>query len=309
MSQPPSSVTKYDETAAKAAAARNFIVMAYGGPKSGKTHFAMQSQRPLYIAYLDTNPNLQTHLLKSCPDWGDEVYSTVFKPMSYDDLTEGEAVKRIAEVEALAAWAKDNARERVGQGQHGGTFILDGAIYLKGYYEKAILGESATLGYRAKKGERGGPSTFDYAKSNAALFDFIAGFSGESLDLIAIFEGRPVYTKGLDNKGNEISTKTDKWRSTRPDRIPYAVNAEVELLKTLERVDPSNNQSALVSKPQIRIVLNSENFALDHMVLPAVGFQGLKELLLSETVGDVVLRHESEIVRANDAGLGGDESE
>lgn len=297
----------YDEHVSKANAAKNFIVLAYGAPKAGKTHFAMQSQRPLYVAYLDTNPNLETHLLKSAPEWGDEIYKLVLKPMNYDDLTEAEAVGRITKLEEFAAEAKRYAKERRAQGLHGGTFILDGALYLKGYFEKALLGESATLGYRAKRGERGGPSTFDYAKSNAALFDFVSGFANEDLDFIAIFEGRPIYSKGLDARGNEISTKTDKWRSTRPDRIPFAVNAEIELLKTLERQDPSNNQSPLMSTPKLRVVLNSENYMFDHMVFPAMGFQRFKEMMLAPVVGDVVMQHESEVIRANDSGLGGED--
>lgn len=297
-------VETYDAEVSKANAAKNFLVLAYGAPKAGKTHFAMQSQRPLYVAYLDTNPNLDTHLLKSSPEWGDEVHKLVLKPMNYDDLTEAEATARIARLEEFAAEAKRYARERRAEGKHGGTFILDGALYLKGYFEKALLGDSATLGYRAKRGERGGPSTFDYAKSNAALFDFIAGFANEDLDFIAIFEGRPVYSKGMDSKGNETNTKTDKWRSTRPDRVPYAVNAEIELLKTLERADPSNNQSALLSTPKLRVVLNSENYIFDHMVMPAMGFQRFKEMMLADTVGDIVMVHEAEVIRANDAGFG-----
>lgn len=299
-------VAAYDAQTSKANAAKNFLVLAYGAPKAGKTHFAMQSQRPLYVAYLDTNPNLDTHLLKSSTEWGEEIFKLVMKPMKYEDLTQTEAQNRIQQIEAFAASAKAYAKERRAQGLYGGTFVLDGGTYLKGYYEKAELGESSTLGYRAKKGERGGPSTFDYAKSNAMLFDFIAGFANEDLDFVAIFEGRPVYTKGVDARGQEVSNKTDKWRSTRPDRVPYAVNAEIELMKVLERQDPTNNQSALISTPKLRVVLNSENYAFDHMVLPAMGFQRFKEMLLAETVGELVMVHESEVIRANDAGLGGD---
>lgn len=239
MTERPTWVQRFDAQEAKINAARNFVVTAFGGPKKGKTRFALESQRPLYLVYMDTNPTLDQMLLRSNVEWGDEVYFITFPPMNYEDLTQAEATSRVNKVAEFAEWAKANARERVAQGKNGGTFVLDGATYYKGYQEKAILGESATLGYRAKKGEHGGPSTFDYAKSNAAVFDFIAGFARQPLDAVFLFEGRPVYQKGLDASGRETSTRTSQWRSTRPERVPFAVNAEVELLTTLERIDPA----------------------------------------------------------------------
>lgn len=53
----------------------------------------------------------------------------------------------------------------------------------------------------------------------------------------------------------------------------------------------------------MRVTFNSENPALDQMVMPAVGFQQFKEILLAPTVGDLVLRSESQITRADDSGL------
>ena len=308
MTDLPPGVEVFDADKSKEAAARNFIVIVYGGYKTGKTDFWNNSDRPLYVTYLDTNPNLETHLLKSSPNYGEEIYKLVLRPMPYEDLTEAIAEDYLNRIESFADWAKQNARERAARGEYGGLFVLDGGTYLKGYLEKFHLGESATLGYRAKRGERSGISTFDYVKPNGAFFDFVAGFTGEPLDLVIVFEGRPVWAKQADG----TNVKTDKWRSTRPDRIPYAVNAEIETLKILERANPADNKSPLLSKFAIRTVYNSENPALDHVVIPAdnhsMGFKAFKALLLADSVGMDVLsnlgaKHESEIQRAGNNGL------
>lgn len=298
----------FDRAKSQESAARNFIVLVYGGYKTGKTDFWNNSDRPLYVTYLDTNPNLETHLLKSSEGYGDEVYKLVLRPMPYEELTEEIAEEYLNKIDAFAEWAKQNARERAAQGQYGGLFVLDGGTYMKGYLEKYHLGESATLGYRAKRGERSGISTFDYVKPNGAFFDFVAGFTGEPIDLVIVFEGRPVWVKTADGS----NTKTDKWRSTRPDRIPYAVNAEIETLKILERANPADNKSPMLSKFAIRTVYNSENPMLDHVVLPAdnhsMGFKAYKNLLLAESVGMDVLsalgaQHQDDITRVGNTGF------
>lgn len=307
MSELPPGVEVFDPEASKAQAARNFLVIVYGGYKTGKTDFWNQAQRPLYVVYLDTNPNLETHLIKSSKVWGDEVYKLVLPPMKYEELTEAIAKDYLDKIDKFAEWAKQHANERVAEGKYGGTFVVDGATYLKGYLEKYHLGESPTLGYRPKRGERAAYSTYDFVKPNGAMFDFIAGFTRQNLDACFVFEGRPVWGTGTDGK----SFKTDKWRSTRPDRVPYAINAELETLKILERANPADNKSPMLSKFAIRTVYNSEEPKLDHLVLPAddhtLGFQRYKELLLAESVGieflqSIGARHEDEIVRVGNNG-------
>lgn len=303
---PPSFVSPLVVEVAKVLAAQNFIVNVSGGPKTGKSHFAFRSKRPLYLVYLDTNPNVYTHLLKSSALMGEEVYHLIIKAPEYKDLTEQGAKDILDQIEEFATWAKANARARVQQGLYGGTFVVDGMTFFKGYCEKAILGESVTLGFRPKKGETSGISTYDYAKSNGAVFEFISGFVGEALDACFVWEGRPVYKDVINSSGRTESKRTDAWKSTRPDRIPYAVNAEVEMLKALERMDPTNNQSPLLSVPKLRIVMNSENLGLDNMVIPAKTFDEFKEMLLVPTVGAEVMKQAlptAAIIRANDAGF------
>jgi len=298
----------FDKVVSQAQAASNFIAIVYGGYKTGKTHFWNQSIRPLYVVYLDTNPNLETHLIKSSENFGDEVYKLVLRPVPYEQLTPKLCEEYLDKIQAFADWAKAHAAEEVAKGNPGGTFVVDGATYLKGYLEKFYLGESATLGYRPKQGERSGISTYDYVKPNGALFEFIAGFTGQKLDCVLVFEGRPVWRKVVNSKGQEESQRTDAWRSTRPDRVPFAVNVEVETMKVLERLNPADNKSPTVSKMKVRVLFNSENPAFDHMVLDGegMGFQRLKEILLSEAVGYDALekaKHISEVVRANTSGL------
>lgn len=312
MADLPPGVVRYDEAAAKTAAATNFIALVYGGYKTGKTHFATRCKRPLYLVYLDRNPNIHTHLINSNRQWGDEVYELIIRPpKKYGDLTKEAAADILKKIDDFADWARQHAAERVAKGEYGGTFVLDGGTFFKGYCEKAILGESSTLGYRPAKGERSGITTYDYAKSNAAIVEFIGSFLGASMDACFVFEGRPMYKKVYE-EGREVSRKTDAWRSTRPDAVPYAVNAEVETLKVIERTDPTNNQSQQVVKPKIRIVFNSENFAFDNKVLDAKTFDQFKELLLVATVGVEALRTARpvhEVVRANDSGMPGGEDE
>ncbi len=49
----PPGVKAFDETEARERAAQNIIMTLFGDSKTGKTHFAMRSARPLYIVYLD----------------------------------------------------------------------------------------------------------------------------------------------------------------------------------------------------------------------------------------------------------------
>jgi len=306
MSEMPKGVSVFTPEASKRMAASNFVVSVHGAPKAGKSHFAFRSVRPLYLVYLDTNPAVHTHLLKSSEVYGDEVYQLIIAPVAYDKLTQDRAKEILDQIEEFAEWAKASAIERGINGQPGGTFVIDGMTIFKGYCEKAILGESVTLGFRPKQGEHSGISTYDYAKSNAAVFEFVAGFAGAQLDACFVWEGRPIYKDVVNSRGKVESKRTDSWKSTRPERMPYAINAEVEMLMALERIDPANNQSPLISVPKLRVVLNSENIGLNNMVIPAKDFQGFKQLLLDPVVGSVTELQAipaAAVIRANEAGF------
>jgi hypothetical protein len=298
-------VEQFTKESGVARASRNIIVSVYGSWKTGKTHFATRSMRPLYIAYLDTNPGLDGHLLRSDKQFPGDVQVLRIPPVAYRDLTQEDALERVAAVHKFAAQARIEAQERVSRGEYGGTFVLDGAIMLKGYYEKSELGESATLGYRAARGQRGGPSTFDYAKSNALMFDFIAGFVGWPIDVVLTWEGRRVYQDFWED-GKKVSKATEKFKSSQPERLPYAINASIETLKIMEKLDQNDPASPTIALPRIRVAWSSETLAFDNMVVPVETFQEFKELLLADTVPLEVLkglRNADQVVRANEAGI------
>lgn len=303
----PSGVVAFNADASKRAAASNFTVSIHGGPKMGKSHFAFMSERPLYLVYLDTNPNVHSLLLKSSEVMGDEVYQLIITPKPYKDLSVQDAQGILDQIESFRDWAIQNALSRVLEGKHGGTFVVDGMYYFRGYCEKAILGESVVLGWRPKQGESTNISTYDYAKSNAAVFEFVASFVNKPLDAVFTWEGRPIYKDVIDSRNRVQSKRTDAYRSTRPDRMPHMLSAELEALKTLDRLDPSNNQSPLITTPRLRVVLTSETLGMDQMVIPSKTFAEFKRMMLSPTVGDLdELRNAvpaSAVIRANEAGF------
>ena len=307
MTTPPAGIVSFNKDASRYAAASNFTVSVHGGPKTGKSHFAFNSERPLYVVYLDTNPNVHTLMLKTSEIHGAEVYHLIITPQKYRDVTVESAQDNLDQIEAFRDWAVANALERKLEGKHGGTFIIDGMVFFKGYCEKAILGESVTLGWRPKSGETTNISTYDYAKSNAAVFEFMSSFVNQPMDAVFVWEGRPIYKDVINTRGKMESKRTDAWRSTRPERIPFGVSAEIEALKVLERLDPSSNQSPLLTVPKLRIILNSENLGLDQMVIPAKTFKDFKRMLLEPTVGDLDELAKAvpaaAVIRANDAGF------
>ncbi len=310
MTSPPPGVQGFDPSISKQAAASNFTVSVHGGPKAGKSHFAFNSERPLYVVYLDANPNIHQHMLKSSQKYGDEVYYIIISPLNgkkYADFTLAEAEEILDKIEQFRDWAVMHALERKLEGKHGGTFIVDGMIYFKGYLEKAILGESVTLGWRPKRGESTDISTFDYAKTNGAIFEFVSSFVNQPLDAIFVWEGRPVYKDVLDGRGRVQSKRTDAWRSTRPDRMPFGLSAEVEALKVLERLNPADNQSPLLTIPKLRIILSADTIGMDQMVIPAKEFADFKRMMLEPTTGDLdeLARAvpAAAVLRANDVGM------
>lgn len=274
MEQLPKGVERFDPVGASETARHNIILSLYGDSKTGKTHFAVRSDGPRYIAYLDPNAALEFHLAKAYADgFTSDVYKCIIPPVPYDDLSGPMAHNYVAQVEDFAKWARAQASADVKAGKPGGTFIVDGMTMLKGYYEKDLLGESATLGWRAAKGERGGPSTFDYAKSNGALRDFVSSFMAADLDVILIWEGRQDYAGGEPLPG--------KFHSTMPVGVPFAITCEAQVFVELTPVVVNQVQTGTKPEPRVRITRNTYGLEFFNRDFAANGFVGLKRLLLA----------------------------
>ena len=177
---------------------KNIIATISGLPTTGKTETALGTDGPRYFVSLDPNPMWKLSVERSLAKYPGDVFPLRFDPMEYVLLTPEAALERFKKIEAFGRAAR--AREK------GGTFILDGGTMFKGYLERAYLGESVTLGWRPKKGEKDvGIGTYQYATRNAVFRDFLAGFVGSDLDVLVTFEGRfyngvfsSTMTKGLD---------------------------------------------------------------------------------------------------------------
>lgn len=303
--RPPAGVETFEHNAALTLAKRNMIVAVFGWSKTGKTHFAIRCQRPLYLAYLDPRPDIEQMLLAAEAEFPGKVHILRLAPVSYENLTREEAASRVKKVEDFAAWARAQAGEDVSNGLPGGTFVLDGGTMFKGYTEKDLLGESATLGYRAKKGERGGPSTFDYAVSNGALRDFVSAFSGSALDVVITWEGRMTYKDVWDGDVKR-SQATGRYKTTMPDRVPFAMNAEVETLFAIEDVVADNKKVGEKVVPKIRIGWNGYGPHLQGRLMNAKDFAGLKRLFLADLPDEQEAELAplgTEVREANTAGL------
>ena len=91
----------------------NVIVNITGESKSGKTHLAVRSAGPRYIAYLDRNTSLSYQLLRADEEgylWDtDNEEVEEIPPIPYADLTKEEAEERVRRVESMAVKAITNA--------------------------------------------------------------------------------------------------------------------------------------------------------------------------------------------------------
>lgn len=300
-------LTPFTLAAAAEEAQKNVICSVFGDSKTGKTHFAIRCERPLYIAYLDPNTNLAWHLIEAAKEgYGEPIYRHVVPPMGalgrkYADLTDYDARVIVEGVEQFAEDARRMAATRVANGESGGTFVMDGCTMFKGYMEKALLGQSTTLGWRPAKGESGGPGKYDYAKSNAAIRAFVSQFAGSHLDVVLVWEGRPDYTQA----GDRIP---GKFKTTMPQQTPFAVNTQVETLVALEPLVVNSERVGTIPTPQIRVDWSGQGIHLLDRRMKAEGFAGLKRLLMVDVpmgTEDAKLTGSGEaFVRANTEGTG-----
>lgn len=262
----------------------NVIINITGESKSGKTHLAIRSGGPRYIAYLDRNTSLPFQILKAEEDgfkWDEKIEEIEeITPIPYSNLTVDEAQRRVERVEKLIERALVRANILGQEGRHGGTFIIDGALLLKGYIEKWKLGDSATLGYRAKRGERG-VSPLQYAESNAYYNDLVSRFAGQNLDLILTWEGRRVWEEYYDDAGSKQRRATNRFRSTGPESMSFAINAEVQTTAIVENVVVNNKVTDQQSvKHRVLIGYNAFNSNLRGRMVKVDSFKELKELFL-----------------------------
>lgn len=289
MTNLPPGVEAFDPVAAaKNVHEGGIIVSVYGATKTGKTYMVARAPRPLYIVFLDPNANLDALLLQAQQDgMSGDIKKLVVHPKGDADITQADAEETINRIEGFARWARLNGK---------GTFVVDGTRNLKGYYEKAIVGVSPTLGYRPKKGERS-PSTFEYAKSNDALRGFIQSFSHGPLDLILTWEGRPEWQEVQDERGNTKARKTGRYYSTMPDNIPFAVQAQLETVRTI-RQKVVNNERVNYAEFEVIFEWNSFNADLYYRRMPAMGFDMVKQVLLGKVPkGEVLIPEDEKLVR------------
>lgn len=279
----PPGIDQFD--AALADPTGNIILDVSGAPKTGKSHFAAHAKRPLYIVYADPNTNLDAVLLKAKADLEnmdppmetEPVFTKRIMPRAYAEWTQDDAIAVLAEVQGFGVWARKQGK--------GGTFIVDGALYLKGYFEKAILGESATLGFRAEKGQKG-PAPIQYAQSNTALKDFVSGFVDSDLDVILTWEGREIWKENWEN-GKKQREPTGKYKTSSPASVGFVTSAYIETVMVLTpqtRTDEAGLTVPAGTKVEhrIRIGPNGYNPALYDLLVPVTGPEQLKQLLFAQ---------------------------
>ena len=277
----------------------NLIINITGESKSGKTHLAVRCRGPRYIANLDRNTSLSYQLVRADEEgftWTDLDEVETITPIPYSDLTVEEAEKRVRLVETLARRAIEQSKASALLGRHGGTFIIDGALLLKGYIEKWKLGESSTLGYRAKRGERG-VSTLQYAESNSYLNDFIGRFAGQNIDLILTWEGRRVWENFSDDAGVRQSRPTNRFRSSGPESMSFAINAEVQTVAIAEPIVENNRVTDQYRiKHRVLIGYNAFSSNLRGRMVVVDSFNELKELFLDGIEDSRFIKPEAEVV-------------
>ena len=291
MADLPAGVVAFDRAEALEQVWKNMVGAIFGGPKAGKTHFMVRSQGPRYVVYADPNglATLKFQILKAAQEekdgkqlWPDEnVFYQYLAPIEYDLLTDDEAERRVRQVLDFAKWAKQHAREEVRAGRPGGTFLFDGMVMFKGYVEKWKLGESATLGFRPKRGQKTNISTYDYAVPNTFLKEFVAGFGNQDLNAVFCWEGRPDYLEVRDPEtGRNKSVRQDTFHTSMPDSSGFAVNFVVEPVRVKKDVVVENRIVGKRIVNMLRIGYNAFDSSLENLVVPVNGFDELRELFL-----------------------------
>lgn len=303
-------MSPWNSSAGKKQAKKNAIIAIYGTTKVGKSEFATRATGPLYVAHLDPNDNLDEHLVaREAAGFEGEAYAVKCPPIPYKLLTVEKAEEYVKSVEDFAAWARGKAREDEAAGRPTGVFVIDGGRKLKGYVEKWILGESATLGYRAKKGEGGGVSQIQYAETNSYFADIINAFVGSPLHLVVTFEGKEDWVEVRDENGRKTRRPSGKISTTMPKGTSFSLNAQLEAF--VEEVPLVVNNQRVGSTFEHKLRFDWVGFVgmgyLRGRIMPAMSFDQLLALLHSNIPADSVLDEPHEVVRANVEGFVEDE--
>lgn len=302
---PPDGVIAWDEEYGAKAARRNAILAIYGKAKTGKSDFCTKCTGPLYYAHFDPNDNLDAQLLSRAKTYEGPAHVIKCPPIPYKLLTTEAATEYVTKLEKFAAWARSVAREAEERGERGGVFVIDGGRRLKGYIEKMILGESATLGYRASAGERSGVSQIQYAESNTYLADIINAFVGSALHLVVTFEGKDEWKMMADESGKRKRQPTGKVQTTMPQNTSFSINAQIEAL--VEEVPVIVNNQRQGSTFEHKLRLDYVGFdGMGHLrgrTLPNLGLDALLDLMYSNIPAEAVLDEPHEIQRVDMEGF------
>ena len=137
------------------------------------------------------------------------------------------------------------------------------------------------MGYRAKRGERG-VSPLQYAESNAYFNDLVSRFAGQNIDLVLTWEGRRIWEEYYDDSGQKQRRATNRFRSTGPESMSYAINAEVQTTAIVENVIANNKVTDQQTvKHRVLIGYNAFDSNLRGRMVKIDSFKELKELFLN----------------------------
>src|SRR3990167_4553623 len=108
-------VTIFDHNTAVDEALDNVICTVFGASKSGKTHWSVRCDRPLYVVYADPNTSLDYALLKAEEDgFTGLVYKLVIPPFNgkpFEEFTKEDAQSITDRIETFAESARAAAME------------------------------------------------------------------------------------------------------------------------------------------------------------------------------------------------------
>ena len=294
MNTPPR-VSIFDPAEAVKRAQLGFIASFYGPPKTGKSHSVYQADGPLYIVHLDKNSSLDGHLFNrmgqgfACEKENYIIGPAEMPPLEVKNLTRKEAKDRIECIEDFARWSRAKSVQDREKGLPPGTFILDGGRTMEGWYEKFLLGFSATLGQRAERGERcvthegcdgkrdaecvRPAQQIQYGRPHNAMADFITAFGGGVLDLAMTWEAMEEWGDVLvDGKPKRLPTG---WKTAMPNMVGHAVHVQTQTMSV--RQDKKRKFKYIID--WVGVAGQAELFG---GVLPATGFKMLKHVILSD---------------------------
>lgn len=260
----------------------------------------------MYVAHLDPNDNIDEHLVaRDKAGFQGEAFVVKCPPIPYKLLTVEKAEEYVKSVEDFATWARAKAREDEAAGRPTGVFVIDGGRKLKGYIEKWKLGDSATLGYRAKQGERG-ISQIQYSETNAYLADIVNAFVGSPLHLVVTFEGKEDWTEVRDaDTGRKTRQPSGKITTTMPRGTSFSLNAQLEAF--VEEVPLVVNNQKVGSSYEHKLRFDWVGFVgmgyLRGRTMPAMSFDQLLALLHSNIPAEEVLDEPHEVVKVNMEGF------